>query len=110
MTLHQAKGLEWPYVFIVGMEEGLFPHSRSLLDPAEMEEERRLCYVGITRAKDQLFLSYARQRLYFGTRTNNLVSRFLIDLPEELLESKIPSPSLQETGKILNTDDDWLNF
>ncbi|MDO8638350.1 MAG: UvrD-helicase domain-containing protein [Candidatus Daviesbacteria bacterium] len=101
-TLHQAKGLEWPVVFMVGMEEGLFPHSRCLLDPNEMEEERRLCYVGITRAKEQLFLTYTRQRLYFGTKSSNLVSRFIMDIPENLADTKAPSALYQDT-------DDWLN-
>ena len=87
MTLHSAKGLEFPVVFMVGMEEGLFPHSRSMLDSSELEEERRLMYVGITRAKVKLYLTYARQRLYFGTRSNNLVSRFLSDIPQELIIS-----------------------
>lgn len=87
MTLHSAKGLEFPVVFMVGMEEGLFPHSRSMLDPKELEEERRLMYVGITRAKEKLYLTYTRQRLYFGTRSNNLVSRFLGDIPQDLIES-----------------------
>ena len=85
MTLHAAKGLEFPVVFMVGMEEGLFPHSRSLLDPSQIEEERRLCYVGITRAKEKLFLSYASRRLFFGSRTSNAVSRFIVDIPEHLL-------------------------
>lgn len=84
MTLHAAKGLEYKYVFIVGMEEGLFPHARTLLSPLEIEEERRLCYVGITRAMEKLYLTYATQRLYFGQRSNNEVSRFLLDLPEEI--------------------------
>lgn len=88
MTIHASKGLEFPVVFIVGMEEGLFPHSRSLLDSEELEEERRLAYVGITRAKERLFLTYTRSRLYFGTRSNNLVSRFLTAIPEYLLEEK----------------------
>ncbi len=86
MPFHAAKGLEFPTVFLVGLEEGLFPHSRTLMDPAEMEEERRLCYVGITRAMDKLYLTYARKRLYFGQRSSNMVSRFLSDIPEELLE------------------------
>jgi DNA helicase-2/ATP-dependent DNA helicase PcrA len=85
MTLHSAKGLEFPIVFMVGMEEGLFPHSRALMDLSELEEERRLAYVGITRAKDQLFLTYTRERLYFGTRTPGIVSRFVTDIPEDLL-------------------------
>lgn len=89
MTMHAAKGLEYPAVFMVGMEEGLFPHSRALLSTEELEEERRLCYVGITRAKEHLYLTYARRRLYFGTRTNNLVSRFLAEIPENLLETNL---------------------
>ncbi len=89
MTLHAAKGLEFPIVFMVGMEEGLFPHSRALMDRLEMEEERRLCYVGITRAKEKLFLTYARRRLYFGARTQNMLSRFLGDIPEKLLDIQL---------------------
>jgi len=90
MTLHAAKGLEFPVVFIVGMEEGLFPHSRSLMERDELEEERRLCYVGITRAKEKVYLSYAVRRLFFGTRTQNMVSRFIADLPESVLERQVP--------------------
>lgn len=86
MTLHAAKGLEFPIVFMVGMEEGLFPHSRSLLDQSELEEERRLCYVGITRAKKKLFLTCARKRLYFGQHSANEISRFVQDIPENLIE------------------------
>jgi len=85
MTLHAAKGLEFPVVFMVGMEEGLFPHSRSLMDKNELEEERRLCYVGITRAKQKLYLTYAQRRLFFGQRTNNMISRFILELPEMIL-------------------------
>ena len=85
MTMHAAKGLEFPVVFIIGMEEGLFPHSRSLMDRTQLEEERRLCYVGITRAKEKLFLTYAKRRLFFGQRTNNTVSRFVMELPEHVL-------------------------
>ena len=87
MTLHAAKGLEFPVIFIVGMEEGLFPHSRSLFDVKELEEERRLAYVGMTRAKELLYLTFASRRLYFGQRTSNPPSRFIIDIPEDLLES-----------------------
>ena len=85
MTLHAAKGLEFPFVFMIGMEEGLFPHSRSLMDRGELEEERRLCYVGMTRAKEKLFLTHARRRLFFGQRTMNKVSRFVVELPEHLI-------------------------
>ena len=85
MTLHAAKGLEFKTVFMVGMEEGLFPHARSLLEPLEIEEERRLCYVGMTRAMEQLYLIYASRRLYFGQRSINQVSRFLEEIPEHLV-------------------------
>lgn len=87
MTLHAAKGLEFPVVFIVGMEEGLFPHSRSLWDTNQLEEERRLAYVGVTRAKNLLYLTYASRRLYFGEKVSNPPSRFIIDIPENLLET-----------------------
>ncbi len=87
MTIHAAKGLEFDNVFIVGMEEGLFPHSRSMLDPGQIEEERRLAYVGLTRARKKLYLSYAANRLYFGVSSANLVSRFIIDIPEELVSA-----------------------
>ncbi|OGG02274.1 hypothetical protein A2W14_00920 [Candidatus Gottesmanbacteria bacterium RBG_16_37_8] len=86
MTMHSAKGLEFNVVFMVGMEEGLFPHTMSLLDPQELEEERRLCYVGITRARNKLILSYARRRLYFGQRASNAVSRFISELPNDLID------------------------
>ncbi len=85
MTIHAAKGLEFKHVFLIGMEEGLFPHSRSMLDVGELEEERRLAYVGMTRAREKLYLTYAAQRLYFGTTSTNLVSRFVVDIPEELI-------------------------
>jgi DNA helicase-2/ATP-dependent DNA helicase PcrA len=88
MSLHSAKGLEFPIVFMVGMEEGLFPHSRSILDKAQMEEERRLCYVGITRAKKRLYLTYAKRRMIYGSITSALPSRFLSDIPEELVKKE----------------------
>lgn len=91
MTLHSAKGLEFPVVFIVGMEEGVFPHSRVLDDPDQLEEERRLCYVGITRAKDKLFVSRAQQRNLYGRLQSNPPSRFLEEIPEELLR-RMPPP------------------
>jgi DNA helicase-2/ATP-dependent DNA helicase PcrA len=87
MTLHAAKGLEFPVIFIVGMEEGLFPHSRSLMDTNQLEEERRLAYVGITRAKELLYLTYANSRLYFGEKISNPPSRFIMDIPENLIEN-----------------------
>lgn len=85
MTLHAAKGLEFEVVFIVGLEEGILPHSRSVLEKDQLEEERRLAYVGITRAKRQLYLTYAQSRLYFGARSDGIPSRFLADIPEELI-------------------------
>jgi len=80
MTMHSAKGLEFPVVFIVGMEEGIFPHSRALFDPREMEEERRLAYVGMTRAKEELNLVYATSRVLYGTIQHNPPSQFLGDI------------------------------
>ncbi|WP_339274811.1 DNA helicase PcrA [Paenibacillus sp. FSL W8-0426] len=86
MTMHSAKGLEFPVVFIIGMEEGVFPHSRAFMDNEELEEERRLAYVGITRAEEQLFLSCAQMRTLFGRTTANPPSRFLDEIPDELKE------------------------
>lgn len=91
MTMHAAKGLEFPHVFLVGLEEGLFPGSRSLGDPEEMEEERRLCYVAITRAKRSLTICYARQRMLYGRTTTNIASRFVDEIPLECVE-KIEQP------------------
>ena len=91
MTMHAAKGLEFPHVFLVGLEEGLFPGSRSLGDPEEMEEERRLCYVAITRAKRSLTICYARQRMLYGRTTTNIASRFVDEIPSECVE-KIEQP------------------
>ncbi|NQV13336.1 MAG: UvrD-helicase domain-containing protein [Parcubacteria group bacterium] len=86
MTVHSAKGLEYPVVFLVGLEENVFPHSRSMLEPAELEEERRLCYVGMTRAQEKLYLSHAQSRALFGNVQANPSSRFLEDIPERLLD------------------------
>ena len=86
MTLHTAKGLEFPVVFLVGLEEGIFPGYKSIGEPKELEEERRLCYVGITRAKQYLFLTCAKQRTIFGSTTYNSPSRFLQEIPEEYLK------------------------
>jgi len=101
MTLHAAKGLEFQYVFMIGMEEGLFPHSRSLMDKNELEEERRLCYVGMTRARKRLFLSYARKRIFFGQKTSNVVSRFILELPESVIE---------ENKYLINNDGESRDF
>jgi DNA helicase-2/ATP-dependent DNA helicase PcrA len=113
MTIHASKGLEYPVVFLVGMEEGLFPHSRSMLDPNQMEEERRLAYVGITRAKEKLHLTYTRSRLYFGTRSNNLISRFIISIPESLIEGtefRDSDQFLDDVSFDFDKDDEqWLN-
>ncbi len=88
MTIHAAKGLEFPHVFIAGMEEGLFPHSRSLFNPQEMEEERRLCYVAITRAKQKAYILYAAQRTVYGNTQISAPSRFIKDIPKNLVERK----------------------
>lgn len=115
MTIHAAKGLEFEHVFLAGMEESLFPHSRSFEDPGEMEEERRLAYVAITRAKRKLFMSYAQSRVYFGTINTNMVSRFLTDIPEELTEIEdcfgVNTDSLERDGwaKVADSDASWLS-
>ncbi len=90
LTLHAAKGLEFPVVFLVGMEQGLLPNFRSLDDPDALEEERRLCYVGITRAQELLYLSHARERRLYGSREPAIRSQFLTELPEELLAERQP--------------------
>ncbi len=87
MTLHSSKGLEFPIVFLAGMEEGLFPHARTLMDETEIEEERRLCYVGITRAKEKLFLSSAKMRTIFGNTVTYPPSRFLQEIPAKLVKT-----------------------
>lgn len=86
MTLHSAKGLEFPVVFLVGVEEGLFPHKMSIEDPSGLEEERRLCYVGITRAMQRLYITYAESRRLYGNETLNRPSRFIREIPENLLK------------------------
>lgn len=86
MTVHAAKGLEFPWVFICGLEEGLMPHSRALLSPEELEEERRLFYVAATRAEERLFLLYTRNRMFYGDCKESIPSQFIADIPEELLE------------------------
>lgn len=97
MTLHSAKGLEFPVVFLAGMEEGLFPHARSLMDDEQMEEERRLCYVGITRAKQILYLTGAKTRTIYGKTNYSMPSRFLKEIPEKLVH-EYHRPSLVSAG------------
>jgi DNA helicase-2/ATP-dependent DNA helicase PcrA len=115
MTMHSVKGLEFPLVFLVGMEEGLFPHQRSSEEPGRMEEERRLCYVGITRAREQLVVTSAEVRRLYGNENYNMLSRFVREIPDELKQEirpraqfsrpVIPAPApmrqdraLQDTG------------
>lgn len=97
MTLHLAKGLEFPVVFMVGLEEGLFPHSRSLNSEEDIEEERRLCYVGMTRAREKLHISFVRERKLFGSSQFNIPSRFLEEIPSEYLEQRSVKPKSQFT-------------
>jgi DNA helicase-2/ATP-dependent DNA helicase PcrA len=99
MTLHAAKGLEFPVVFMVGVEEGVFPHMRALTDPAELEEERRLCYVGITRARQQLFLSHAWCRTLYGSTQYNPPSRFITEIPSALIEESTSSRKRQDQSR-----------
>jgi DNA helicase-2/ATP-dependent DNA helicase PcrA len=87
MTLHNAKGLEFPVVFVIGLEDGVFPHYRSMGDQAQLEEERRLMYVGVTRARERLYLSHAWSRSLFGTTSYNPPSRFLGEIPSELVRA-----------------------
>jgi len=101
MTLHAAKGLEFPVVFLAGLEEETFPHVRSMDDPEQMEEERRLCYVGITRAKDQLFVTSAQSREIHGTRIPRRPSRFLAEIPKNLTNMVVPErPSFKEPASV----------
>ena len=88
MTLHNAKGLEYDAVFVIGCEEGVFPHSRSI-EEGNLEEERRLCYVGVTRARERLWMTFARRRSLHGSSSWNLPSRFLSELPEDLVERHV---------------------
>jgi DNA helicase-2/ATP-dependent DNA helicase PcrA len=115
MSLHSAKGLEFQVVFLVGLEDGLLPHSNSLFDHQSIEEERRLCYVGITRAKQSLYLSYARSRFQYGVRRGAIPSRFLSDIPPELLliQSDLGESSFEkkqaQTGRRLVVDEDMAD-
>jgi DNA helicase-2/ATP-dependent DNA helicase PcrA len=109
MTLHSAKGLEFPAVFLAGMEEGLFPHARSLAEPVEMEEERRLCYVGMTRAKQRLYLIHTEMRRLYGSVQWNAPSRFLDEVPAELFESVFEGVVPFDAGTVAigDRDHDW---
>lgn len=107
MTLHSAKGLEFPVVFLVGLEEGVFPGYRSIGEPQELEEERRLCYVGITRAREKLFLTCAKQRTVFGSTSYNPVSRFVEEIPENLLEGKEEIFKTKEQIEFKDTGYKW---
>jgi DNA helicase II / ATP-dependent DNA helicase PcrA len=102
MTLHSAKGLEFPVVFLIGLEEGVFPHSRSLMEEAEMEEERRLAYVGITRAEQDLYITNAQMRTLFGRTSMNAASRFIKEIPDDLIEP-FQKPGRMATGSGLAT-------
>ncbi|MEA5510423.1 DNA helicase PcrA [Crocosphaera sp. UHCC 0190] len=99
MTLHSAKGLEFPIVFLVGLEQGILPHVRSLSDPLSLEEERRLCYVGITRAQEQLFITYARERFVWGSKESKLASQFLKEIPPDLINSNVRPTARKVTHK-----------
>ncbi len=105
MTMHSVKGLEFPLVFLVGMEEGLFPHQRSSQEPGRMEEERRLCYVGITRAREQLIVTSAEVRRLYGNENYNILSRFIREIPADCLQEIRPKahfsrPVYQAPAKI----------
>jgi len=107
MTLHSAKGLEFPVVFMAGMEEGVFPNSMSFIDEHELEEERRLCYVGITRAKERLFMTYARTRNLYGKPQYNTVSRFINEIPQDLIveydKGEIKRNNYETVSSYINT-------
>lgn len=105
MTVHSAKGLEFETVFIAGLEEGIFPHNRSLLDRSELEEERRLMYVAMTRAKERLYLLHARSRMLYGESRSNAPSQFLHDIPEELVEANFGQNSPRVHSSITDIDD-----
>lgn len=107
MTLHSAKGLEFPVVFMAGLEEGVFPSYRSLAEEAELEEERRLCYVGITRAKEELYITNAQQRMLFGSTTHNRESRFVAEIPSHLItsEGSTVKERFLPSGKVVDLSD-----
>ncbi|PSF38941.1 DNA helicase PcrA [Aphanothece hegewaldii CCALA 016] len=98
MTLHSAKGLEFPVVFLVGLEQGTLPHMRSLGDPLSIEEERRLCYVGVTRAQEQLFLTHTKERFVWGNREGKIPSQFLEEIPQELVTTNVKTKTRQNSS------------
>ena len=104
MTVHSVKGLEFNHVFVVGMEEGIFPHMNSLMETSELEEERRLCYVAITRAKDDLHLINARRRTLFGKEQINPVSRFIGEISKDLIETNVKEEELPQQEKKIDTE------
>ena len=103
-TIHSVKGLEFNHVFVVGMEEGIFPHMNSLMETSELEEERRLCYVAITRAKDDLHLINARRRTLFGKEQINPVSRFIGEISKDLIETNVKEEELPQQEKKIDTE------
>ena len=109
MTMHSAKGLEFPHVFLVGFEDGLFPGMRAIGDAEEMEEERRLCYVAITRAKQTLTISYAKQRMLYGRTSAALPSRFLKEIPESCIVKKGGIRRTQESPYGYTYSNNWYS-
>ena len=110
MTLHSAKGLEFPIVFLVGLEQGTLPHIRSLNDPLSLEEERRLCYVGITRAQEKLFITYAQERFVWGSKEIKIVSQFLEEIPQDLVNDHtniIIEKTSQKVNNSKNNNIQW---
>jgi DNA helicase-2/ATP-dependent DNA helicase PcrA len=107
LTLHAAKGLEYPVVFITGLEEGLLPHMRSFDEPDEMAEERRLMYVGLTRAKLRVYLSYAFRRLIYGDSSPGFPSRFLADIPAEIVEGLSPRLMQDRARQSYQNETNW---
>ena len=113
MTMHSAKGLEFPHVFLVGFEDGQFPGMRAIGEREEMEEERRLCYVAITRAKETLTVTYARQRMLYGRTNSALPSRFLNEIPEDQVVKKggyHPKPDRFGMNTSVRFDDGWFGY
>lgn len=109
MTLHNSKGLEFPIVFLIGMEEGIFPSYQSIGESKELEEERRLCYVGITRAKDRVFLTCSKTRTLFGRTTSNKISRFIEEIPEKYKEGyiEINSDASLQKDEFADANNEW---